>query len=197
MSKEPSASISHLSPPYSPDVEIAVSRMMPKDRGVEPLKLFRTFVRNLPFTKAMGPLGGFMLSAREKGGAAFDLRSREIAIDRVCARCSCEYEWGVHVASYQRKAELTDEQVYSTVHGTGLDTCWSDKDRAVMNMVDQLHDTGGLSDDAFTTLAEHFDSNQMMELFALSGWYHAISYMANGMGTELEEWAPRFPARRP
>jgi len=59
--------IPHLSRPYTPEVETAVSRMMPKDRDIEPLKLFRTFVRDLPFTKAMGPLGGFMLAGRDKG----------------------------------------------------------------------------------------------------------------------------------
>ena len=189
--------IPHLSPPYEPDVEKALGFMMPKDRGVDPLKLFRTFVRDLPFTKAMGPLGGFMLAGRDRGGAAFDLRSREIVIDRVCARCGCEYEWGVHIASYMKKAELTEAQVYSTVHGDGSDDCWSDKDRAVMNMVDELHDTGRLTDTAFDHLARHFDTEQIIELFALAGWYHAISYMANGLGTELEDWAPRFPGIQP
>ena len=183
------ARIPHLTPPYDNDVEAALSFMMPKDRGVEPLKLFRTFVRDLPFCGAMGPLGGFMLSRN----AAFDLRSREIVIDRVCARCDCEYEWGVHIASYQEKAELTDDQVYSTVHGSGADDCWDAKDRALMNMVDELHDTGLLSDDTFAALSEHFSENAIIELLALAGWYHAISYMASGAQTELEEWAPRFP----
>lgn len=181
--------IPHLSPPYESDVEQTLSLMMPKDRGVEPLKLFRTFVRDLPFTKAMGPLGGFMLSRN----AAFDLRSREIVIDRVCALCGCEYEWGVHIASYQKKADLTLDQVYSTVHGSGADACWPDKDRALINMVDELHVDGRLSDETYGALASHFPDNAILELLALSGWYHAISYMANGMGTEAEDWAPRFP----
>lgn len=184
--------IPHLSAPYESNVEQALSLMMPKDRGVEPLKLFRTFVRNLPFTQAMGPLGGFMSSR----SAAFDLRSREIVIDRVCARCNCEYEWGVHIASYQKKAQLTDEQVYSTVHRSGSDDCWSEKDRSLMHMVDELHSTGGLSDEAFSALSTHFTENGIMELLALAGWYHAIAYMVNGMGTELEHWAPRFPEAR-
>lgn len=191
MSENTTVRIPHLSPPYEPDVEAAVARMMPKDRGVDPLKLFRTFVRNLSFTQAMGPLGGYMLSRH----AAFDLRSREIVIDRVCARCECEYEWGVHIASYQKKAELTEAQVYATVHGDSTSECWDARDAALIAMVDELHDTGKLSDALFSKLAEHFDNNQIMELLALSGWYHAISYMANGMGVELEDWAPRFPQR--
>ena len=196
MNKQNKPRISHLSPTYTPEVEATLSKMMPKDKKVEPLKLFRTFVRDLPFTNAIGPLGAFMLAKRDTGGAAFDLRSREIVIDRVCARCSCEYEWGVHIASYMAKAEMTKAQVYSTVHGAGADACWSSKDRALMDMTDELHDTGKLTDSTYEKLAEHFEAEAIIELLALAGWYHAIAYMANGMGTELESWAPRFPEKR-
>ena len=63
-------------------------------------------------------------------------------------------------------------------------------------MTDELHNTGQLSDTNFERLSAHFDQNQILELLALAGWYHAIAYMANGARTELEEWAPRFPERR-
>lgn len=183
-----------LAPPYDEGPAQALALMMPPDRGVEPLNLFRTFVRDMPFVAAMGPLGRFMLSGRASGGAAFDLRSREIVIDRVCARCACEYEWGVHIASYADKAGLTAEQVYSTVHGSGRDACWDARGSALMDMVDELHDTGALTDSTYTALAAFFNADQIMELLALSGWYHAIAYMANGMRVEPEHWAPRFPS---
>lgn len=188
--------IPHLEPPYDEPEAHALSRMMPRDSRVEPLKLFRTFIRNLPFTEAMGPLGGYMLSRGRNGGAGYDLRSRELVIDRVTARCGCEYEWGVHIASYARSAGLTDEQIYSTVHGGPDDACWNERDRAVLAMVDELHDTGRLSDPAFEALRAQFDEARIIELLALAGWYHAIAYIANGTRTGLEDWAPRFPGRR-
>lgn len=192
----PPPRIAHLVPPYGEAEAQALSRMMPKDSPVEPLKLFRTFARNLPFAAAMGPLGGYMLSRGRDGGAGYDVRSRELVIDRVTARCGCEYEWGVHIASYARRAELTDEQVYSTVHGGPADACWDERDSAILTMVDELHDTGTLTDATFAALAAHFDEALIIELLALAGWYHAISYVANGARTELEDWAPRFPERR-
>ncbi|GAA0762984.1 alkylhydroperoxidase family enzyme [Erythromicrobium ramosum] len=188
--------IAHLNPPYGDAEGKALGRMMPKDSPVEPLKLFRTFARNLPFATAIGPLGGYMLSLGRDGGAGYDLRSRELVIDRVTARCGCEYEWGVHIASYARRAELTEEQIYATVHSGPDDPCWDDRDSAVLSMVDELHDTGKLTDATFDALRRHFDERRIIELFALAGWYHAISYVANGSRTELEDWAPRFPARR-
>jgi alkylhydroperoxidase family enzyme len=53
-----------------------------------------------------------------------------------------------------------------------------------------------LTDATFDALRRHFDEVRIIELFALAGWYHAISYIANGSRTELEDWAPRFPVRR-
>ena len=188
--------IPHLRPPYADDVAAALARMMPKDSPVEPLKLFRTFARNLPFATAMGPLGGYMLSRGRDGGANYDVRTRELVIDRVTALCGCEYEWGVHIASYARKAELDEAQVYSIVHGSPRDACWSAKDRAVLAMVDELHAGGRLSSASYQAVAAHFSAEVIIELLALAGWYHAISFVANGAGTELEDWAPRFPEKR-
>ncbi len=39
------------------------------------------------------------------------LREREIVIDRTCARCGCEYEWGVHVAFFAVRAGFDDAQL--------------------------------------------------------------------------------------
>ena len=187
--------IPHLTPPYDPDVQAGLTLMHPKDSPVEPLKLFRTIARHLPMGNAMGAIGRFMLGRNTTEAASFDLRMRELVIDRVTARCNCEYEWGVHVAAYGEKAQLTKEQVYSLVHGSGSDACWSEKDKVVLDLVDQLHDSGQVSDETWAALAAHYSQNTLLELLVLAGWYHAISYLANGARTELEAWAPRFPAK--
>jgi len=187
----------HLEPPYSREAQAALSAMMPTRDGIEPLRLFRTFAKDVPLAEAITQLGRFMLSGRDRGGAAFDLRTRELVIDRVTARCGCEYEWGVHVTAYAAKARFDEAQIHSIVHGEGRDPCWSECDRAVLDMVDALHDTADLDDDTYAALLAHFDEEQIGELLILTGWYHAISFFANGLRTEREPWAARFPARRP
>jgi alkylhydroperoxidase family enzyme len=186
------ARIPHLTAPYTPAVEVALAVMHPKSSPVDPLKLFRTMARNLPLGAAMSQLGPYMLGRT----ANFDMRSREIAIDRVTARCKCEYEWAVHVAGYAHRVGLTEDQVYSIVHGSASDDCWDVKDRAIVAMVDELHDTGHVTDATWTSLSAHFDENGLMEMLVLVGWYHAISFLANGARVELEDWAPRFPVKR-
>jgi alkylhydroperoxidase family enzyme len=186
------ARIPHLVPPYDAEVEAALAVMHPKGSPVEPLKLFRTMARDLPLGAAMSQLGPYMLGRN----AGFDMRTREIVINRVTALCDCEYEWGVHVAGYAHRVGLTDDQIYSIVHGKGIDSCWDAKDRAVIDMCDELHDTGHVSDATWAALSQHFEEKALIELPVLAGWYHAISFLANAARVELEGWAPRFPAKR-
>jgi Carboxymuconolactone decarboxylase family len=112
------ARINPVEPPYEPEVAARLAAMMPP--GVEPIGLFRTFVTNLPMATAMGKWGGYELSKQ----LSLSLRHREIVIDRTCARCGCEYEWGVHVAFFAERAQLTPAQVSSLTHGSSTDSCW-------------------------------------------------------------------------
>ena len=161
--------------------------MMPP--GVPPLLLFRTWAKNPTMTDALRGWGGYELSDRLSIG----LREREIVIDRVCARCGCEYEWGVHVAFFAERAQLTADQVASLTHGGAQDDCWSEeRERVLIEIVDQLHDTSTIDDELHTRASAVFDEAQLLDVFHLAGWYHAISYSANAAGVELEDDAPRF-----
>ncbi len=41
-------------------------------------------------------------------------------------------------------------------------------------------------------LACHRAEKQLLDVLLLAGWYHAISFAANGARVELEPGAPRF-----
>lgn len=179
--------IAPVAPPYLPEVAARLEAMMPP--GVPPIGLFRTFVRNLPLATAMGSWGAYELSRR----LSLTLRDREIIIDRTCARCHCEYEWGVHIAFFADRVGLTSGQVISLTHGTASDPCWSDeRDRLLIAAADALHDFAAVADDLWDRLAQHFSDEELLDLLMLAGWYHAISYAANGAKVELEPGAPRF-----
>ncbi len=121
------------------------------------------------------------------------MRQREIVIDRTCARCGCEYEWGVHIAFFAGRAELTAEQVGSLTHGAATDDCWTDEgDRLLIEAADALHGTARIDDKLWQRLAQHLTDEQFLHLLMLCGWYHAISYTANNTGVTLEPTAPRF-----
>jgi len=138
--------------------------------------------------RAMGEWGRYELSKQ----LSLPVRARELVIDRVTARCGCEYEWGVHLAFFGDRAGLTPEQCRSITHGTPDDPCWSREDTCLLRAVDELHDRADIGDATWDELAGWLSPEQLLDLLLLAGWYHAISYAANAARVPLEPGAPRF-----
>jgi alkylhydroperoxidase family enzyme len=183
----PMARIVPLEAPYPDGVEDELRSMMPP--GVPPIALFRTLVRNRSMTQAMRTWGAYELGRQ----LSLSLRQREIVIDRTCARCGCEYEWGVHVAFFATRAGLDEAQITSLTHGAPSDPCWIDPgDRLLIEAVDQLHETSDVADGLWAALADAFDERQLLDLLLLAGWYHAISFVARAARVANEPAAPRF-----
>ena len=88
--------IAPLAPPYPADLQSQWDRVM---RGKPPLLLFRTIARSPRAWEKF--VGGSLL---DRG--PLTLRQREIVIDRTCARCGCEYEWGVHLRRALRSGRV-------------------------------------------------------------------------------------------
>jgi alkylhydroperoxidase family enzyme len=176
-----------LEPPYAPEVGAQLESMMPA--GVPPIALFRTFVRNLPMASAMWGWGSYELSRR----LSLSMREREIVIDRTCVRCGAEYEWGVHVAHYAARVDLTAEQVHSLTHGGPADRCWTvPRERLLIRAVDALCEHHDIDDALWAELREAFTDEELLDLLALCGWYHAISFVARVTRLPHEPGAPRF-----
>ena len=179
----PQPRIAPIDPPYPADVQAEFDKIM---RGAPPLLLFRTVARNPRVLQRM-VAGGLL----DRG--SISLRSRELMILRTCARCGAEYEWGVHVATFGTKAQWTQEQLRSTVHGAADDVCWSAEDRFVIRLADQLHDTNRVDETLWKEMSAQFAADQMLELLMLAGLYHAVSYVVNATGVQHEAFAPTFP----
>jgi alkylhydroperoxidase family enzyme len=179
--------IAPLEPPYRPKVGTQLLKMMPE--GVPPIGLFRTFAHNMPMTEAMTEWGGYELSRR----LSLSMRDREIVIDRTCARCGCEYEWGVHVAFFAERVGLDANQTASLTQGSAEDPCWVDEsDRLLIRAVDALHDHSEIDDRLWQELSGIFSDANLLDLLLLCGWYHAISFVARGTRVPLEADAPTF-----
>jgi 4-carboxymuconolactone decarboxylase len=176
-----------LQPPYEPAVESMLGKWMPPNSGMEPLRLFRTLGVHAELAARMRPLGAGIL-----GHGLLEARLREVMIHRTCAVCGAEYEWGVHAVAFGRPLGFTDEQLASTVHGDAEGGAWSDTERAVYRLADELHYSGDISDALFAELERHFSAEQILELVVTSGWYHTISFVIRAARVEPEPWAARF-----
>jgi alkylhydroperoxidase family enzyme len=176
-----------LEPPFASEVNAQLRSMMPE--GVPPIALFRTFAQNLPMSIAMSGWGSYELSRR----LSLSMRDREIVIDRTCARCRCEYEWGVHLAFFAERVGLDREQTASLTHGSAGDPCWVDeRDRLLIRAVDALHEQADIDEALWQELTGIFSDANLLDLLLLCGWYHAISFVARGARVPLEAGAPVF-----
>jgi alkylhydroperoxidase family enzyme len=153
------------------------------------LKLFRTVAHNRHILEKLRSTGAYLLNF-----GTLDPADRELVIQRTCARCGCEYEWGVHAAVFGPQVGLTGDKLAATVTAGSDDAIWSEREALLVTLVDELHDTGNVSDATWRALTAHYDEAQLVELTALAGQYHAVSFMANALGVEREDAADRFPA---
>jgi len=179
-----------LEPPYDDDIGALLAKWMPPGAAVEPLKLFRTMAHHKDLFDRMRPLGAGIL-----GRGTIDPAEREIVIDRVCARCGCDYEWGVHVTSFGAAVGLSPEKLAATVTATADDPIWTERESLLIRLVDELHDTSTVSDALYAELAKNWDKTQLIELTIINGFYHLIAYIANTFHIAPEDWAARFPSQ--
>lgn len=186
----PTPRIAPLEPPFEPDAAALLTRMNPPG-APNVLALFRVLARHPALMERASGWGGFLLGHR----ASLPLRDREVVIDRVCARCGAEYEWGVHVAAFAADAGFTPAQT-AAIAVAGADRApLTARDRLLVRLADELHDTATVSDALWEALADTWTPPQLIELLLLAGWYRAISYVCNAAAVPLETWQARFPER--
>jgi 4-carboxymuconolactone decarboxylase len=177
--------IAPLEPPYDAATTDLLRKMMGSDR--EPLKLFRTVARNPELLRTLAANGALIYGSKH-----IQPLHRELVIQRTCARCSAEYEWGVHATFFGERVGLTGERLKATVHGDHRSECWAPVEALLIEFVDELHERAAISDDLWRRMSEHWDDAQMLELAMLAGLYHAISFVINVARVEHETYGARF-----
>lgn len=184
--------IDPIMPPFDDDTDAMLKKWMPPNSPVEPLMLFRVMARHPELMSRMRPLGAAIL-----GSSTLAADEREMLINRTCARCGCEYEWGVHVTAFGQAVGLSAEKLAGTVSAASDDPIWMERESLLIRLADCLHESASLPDDLWDGLANQWGVQQIIEMIVLVGWYHTISYLANGLKLPHEGWAARFPAITP
>ena len=172
--------------PYTPEIAEVISRY-PQDKDGYVLKLFRVFANSKRFLTTKGAIN--LLDDK----SPLPIREREIVILRVTANSNCEYEWGVHVTAFGRAAQLTNEQVRATRLTVDAVDCWTTDERLLINCVDQLCSVAKIEHETYERFQDQWNLEQQLEIFALCGNYHLISFVANSARITPEPGVARFP----
>lgn len=157
--------IAPISEPYEQEVAEELHKWMPPGAAVEPLLLFRTLMVNRKLMEAMRNLGSYILGRR----LSLSIRERELIIDRTCARCDAEYEWGVHVAAFGELAGLTQTEIAATAERASAHA-WSHRESLLIRAVDALHDQSHIPDDLWGALAIEWSHPEILEIVAIVGY---------------------------
>lgn len=181
--------------PPGPRIEPAPGDTLPE--GLPPLNIFATLAKHPKLLDRFNRFGGFLLY---KG--LLPVREREIVILRVGWRSGSVYEFGQHT-DIGRTAGLTEDEVrrLATDGADGADGTdgtdgtdgWTDPDRDLVEMADELCLTNTVSEDVWRRLAKRWNDQEMMELLVVAGFYRLVSGFLNATGVEREPGVPGWP----
>ena len=150
------------------------------------LNIYRTLVHHVDLYNRWSPLGQFLLN-----GSSISPRHREIAMLRMGWLCQSPYEWSQHARIAKASAGMTDAEVRRIAEGPDAPG-WTDIDRAVIRMADDLRYDAMISDDTWRELRKAYSDQQAMELLFTAAQYQLVSMALNTLGIQIEPTAVDF-----
>ena len=153
--------------------------LKPVADGRTPLNIFTTLARKPKALKAFLSWSSYVLMR-----SSLPPRERELVILRVGFLCKSGYEWGQHVPIGKRGG-LTDEEI-ARIKGGATAAGWSAVDAALLRACDEMYADQYISDPTWTTLAEHFTEEQLMDTVFAAANYIQVSTILNTFGIQLD-----------
>ena len=159
-------------------------RVMLENRGT--LNIYKTLANHVELYNRWSPLGRFILN-----GSSIQPRHREMAMLRIGWLCQSGYEWSQHARIAKASAGMKEAEIRAIAMGPQA-ASWSDLDRAVLRMADELRYEAMISDSTWAALKRGYSEEQIMELLFTSAQYQLVSMALNSLGVQLEPTAVDF-----
>ena len=151
-----------------------------------PLNIFGVLGHHPKLLKRFNLLGGYILN---KG--LIPEREREMVILRIGWNARAVYEFGQHTV-IGRRCGLSDEEITALTRAPDEHE-WSDDDRTLIAMADDLSTDDCVSDATWEALSTRWSDAELVELLVVAGFYRLVSGFLNSAGVQLDEGVPGFP----
>lgn len=175
------------SPRVPPIEAVAVkARLAMADSPANAVNVIATLQTNRTINRSFGEFTQTLLF---KGSV--DARLREIVILRMGWNCQAVYEFGQHTL-FGRSVGLTDSEIYLITRPTDQGG-WTDVERALLQMTDDLYSDDCVSDATWAELEGHFDHSEIIEFMAGALCYRLVSGLLNSCGVQLDDGVPGWP----
>jgi alkylhydroperoxidase family enzyme len=150
------------------------------------LKIFATLAHHPKLLKRWTVFGNHVLNK-----SSLPPRERELVILRVGWLCRAGYEWGQHV-EIGRRAGLSEAEIARIPRGPDAEG-WSGLEGLLLRATDELHGDCFISDATWGALAEHYDTQALMDLIFTVGQYQLVSMALNSLGVQPEPGTTDLP----
>jgi alkylhydroperoxidase family enzyme len=147
------------------------------------LNVFRALLQNPAVTAAQSRLAGVLM-----GSKTLNPRIRELVILRTGWHTKSEYEFCQHVA-VARQIKMSDEEILG-VRDPANCKAYSDADRAVLAMADELSDRAEVSAATWSTLQKFSSHAELVELILVSGFWRMMAGFLKTARTPLDPIDP-------
>jgi alkylhydroperoxidase family enzyme len=147
--------------------------------GTNPPNLFLTMGRAHKLFR-----GWLRFAGRLMPGGRLPRRDTELTILRVAHLRSCDYEFSHHVKLGKRAgvgaADVTRVQQGPSAPG------WTDRERALLTAVDELHETQDLTDATWARVREYLDEQRAIEFVLLAAHYEMLATFIGTLRIETD-----------
>ncbi len=145
-----------------------VARVSGRVTGTTPPNLFLVLGRHRKLFR-----GWLRFAGRLMPGGTLPRRETELVILRVAHLRGCEYEFEHH-RRLGARAGIGAAEVAAVVDGPSS-VRWSDRERALLTVVDELHAKGDVTDATWEAAAAHLDERGLIELVLLAAHYEMLA----------------------
>lgn len=147
------------------------------------INIFRVLLQHPKLVRAWGRFANYILSDQQ----TLAPREREIAILRIGWLNQAPYEFEQHVR-IAKECGLTDDEIDRIGKGPGAG--WNKIDAALIQAADDLFHNSVVSDATWATLAERYNTQELMDVVFTIGQYNMVSWALNSFGVPLDDYLP-------
>jgi 4-carboxymuconolactone decarboxylase len=137
---------------------------------IRPINVSRLLMQNPPLGRAMQNLLNTLMTQHQ-----IPARTRELIILRTAWRTGCEYVFCRHVLR-ARELKVSDQEILG-VRDPDKCSSFSEVDRAVIAMADELSHGDDVSPKTWALLERSFPPPQLLELLAAAGNWRMVGIM--------------------
>ena len=156
---------------------LTTPRIEPEDG--DGLRVSRTFRRHREMSAARSASPGYVLNEERSRLTPHD---RELLILRTGWNAQAVYEWAKHVGSVGRARERGLDPLWIA---EGRDQPgWNANELALIDAANEMYRDTMISDATWATLAERYDTHQMMSIVTTAARYRMVSMTLNAFGVQ-------------